>query len=141
MSEKNVDAPSFEFDHSNMFEPILRADPSFLEKWEEFRAEFQSDNELPLYGALSELARHLIESLEAGNTSRFGAIFDVVERWHIRGDAYVRQAATVGLLEDLQNESLYREARSDDFLPWLEPETLQWWTKVHQFWTTGKPIV
>lgn len=141
MSGNNVIVPSFEFDHSNMFELILREDPSFIEKWQGFRAEFQSDNELPLYVALSELACHLIGSLEAGNTSRFGAIFDVVERWHIKGDAYVRQAATVGLLEDLQNESLYRKARPDDFLPWLQPETLQWWTKVHQFWATGKPIV
>ncbi|UIY25286.1 hypothetical protein LZK76_06140 [Rhizobium leguminosarum] len=96
MSENNVNALSFEFDRSNMFEPLLQADPSFREKWEVFREEYRSADELPLYLALSELARHLIQDLETGNTHRFEAIFDVVERWHINGDPYVQEAATVG---------------------------------------------
>lgn len=141
MSENNANALSFEFDRSNMFEPLLQADPSFREKWETFHEEYRSDDELPLYLALSELARHLIQNLETGNTHRFNAVFDVVERWHIKGDPYVKQAATVGLLEDLQNGYLHRKTRSDDFLPWLQPETLGWWTKVHEFWAAGKPII
>lgn len=60
MSEDNVNALSFEFDRSNMFEPLLQADPSFREKWEVFREEYRSADELPLYLALSDLARHLI---------------------------------------------------------------------------------
>ncbi len=140
MSENNTNALSFEFDRWNMFEPLLQADPSFCEKWETFQEEYRSDDELPLYLALSELARHLILNLETGNTHRFDAVFDVVERWHIRGDPYVKEAATVGLLEDLQNGHLHRKTRSGDFLPWLQPETLRWWTKVHEFWATGKPI-
>jgi len=141
MSENNAIALSFEFDRSNMFEPLLQADPSFREKWETFREGYRSDDELPLYLALSELARHLIQDLETGNTRRFDAVFDVVERWHIKGDPYVKEAATVGLLEDLQNGHLDRKNRSGDFLPWLRPETLGWWTKVHEFWATGKPII
>lgn len=139
MSE-TINALSFEFDRSNMFEPLLQADPSFRGKWEKFQEEHRSDDKLPLYLALSELACHLIQDLETGNTHRFGAVFDVVERWHINGDRYVKEAATVGLLEDLQNGNLHRKTRSDDFLPWLQPETLTWWTKVHEFWATGKPI-
>ncbi len=141
MSENNVNALSFEFDRSNMFDPLLQADPSFREKWEVFREEYRSADELPLYLALSELARHLIQDLETGNTHRFEAIFDVVERWHINGDLYVKEAATLGLLEDLQNGRLHRKTRPEDFLPYLQPETLKWWTKVHEFWATGKPII
>ncbi|TBD04827.1 hypothetical protein ELH21_10725 [Rhizobium leguminosarum] len=141
MSENNVNALSFEFDRSNMFEPLLQADPSFREKWETFQEEYRSDDELPFYLALSELARHLIQDLETGNTHRFDAVFDVVERWHVKGDPYVKEAATVGLLEDLQNGHLHRKTRSEDFIPWLRPETLGWWTKVHEFWATGKPII
>ena len=140
MSEKNVNALSFEFDRSNMFEPLSQVAPSFRETWEIFREEYGSDDESPLYLALSELARHLIQDLETGNTHGFNAIFDVVERWHIKGDAYVKEAATIGLLEDLQNGGLHRKTRPDDFLPWLHPETLGWWTKVHEFWATGKRI-
>jgi hypothetical protein len=141
MSGNDINAPSFEFDRSNMFEPLLRADPSFHGKWQTFQEEYRSDDELPLYLALSELARHLIEDLETGNTHRFDAVFNVVERWHIEGDPYVKEAATVGLLEDLQNGHLHRKTLPDDFLPWLQPETLVWWTKVHDFWDKGRPII
>ncbi len=124
-----------EFDRSNMFEPLLKADPTFCAKWDAFRAEWQlEDHELPLYLALSDLARHLIVNLEAGDTDRFDAVFDVVERWHISGDAYVTEAATIGLVEDLQNTNLYSTARPEDFLPWLRPETREWWAKVEEFW-------
>jgi hypothetical protein len=141
ISEHDVNALSFEFDRSNMFEPLLQADPSLREKWEIFQEQYRSDGELPLYLALSELARHLIHDLETGNTHRFDAVFDVVERWHIHGDPNVKEAATVGLLEDLQNGHLLCKTSSEDFLPWLRPETLGWWTKVHEFWAIGKQII
>ena len=63
MSGNNVNALSVEFDRSNMFEPLLQADPSFREKWEAFQEEYRSEDELPLYLALPELARHLIRDL------------------------------------------------------------------------------
>ena len=141
MVEKDDNALSIEFNRSNMFEPLLQADPSFREKWLEFKEEYGSEQELPLYLVLSELARHLIENLETGNTHRFGAVFDVVERWHVSGDPYVTEAATAGLLEGLQNGHLHRKTRPEDFRPWLQPQTLELWTKVQEFWTTGKPIV
>ncbi|QWW70152.1 hypothetical protein [Rhizobium sp. WYJ-E13] len=131
----------FEFDRSNMFEPLLLADPSFRGKWEAFLATFLPDgDELPLYLALNDLARHLIEHLEAGDTKRLDAVFDVVERWHISGDDYVKEAVTIGLLEDLQNEHFYNVAQPEDFIPWLRSETSKWWIKVQEFWTEGKLI-
>ncbi|WP_245309944.1 hypothetical protein [Rhizobium sp. R339] len=125
-----------------MFEPLLEADPSFREKWERFQNEYRSEDELPLYLALSDFARHLIENLETGNTLRFDGIFDVVERWHVDGDPYVQEAATIGLLEDLQNTNLHREKTCpEDFLPWLRPATRVWWARVHEFWGSDtKPI-
>jgi hypothetical protein len=89
---------------------------------------------------LADLAHHLIGQLEAGATNRFEAVFDVVERWHVEGDDYVREAATVGLLEDLQNASLHTATSPDDFVPWLRPETRRWWQKVDAFWSEGKLI-
>ncbi|MEC9343305.1 MAG: hypothetical protein VYD64_05615 [Pseudomonadota bacterium] len=141
MSENSGNALPFEFDRSNMFEPLMQADPSFREKWDTFLEEYRSYDELPLYLALSELARHLVQDLETGNTHRFEAVFDVVERWHVNGDPYVKEAAAIGLLEDLQNGNLHRKTSPDDFLPWLQPETLAWWTRVNEFWATLKPIV
>src|SRR5262245_33190674 len=87
-----------------MMNPMLESCPTFATSWQEFMSEWQDDpNGLPIYLALSDLARHLIAMLERGDTESFPAIFAVVERWHRDGDPYVREAATVGLLEDLQN--------------------------------------
>jgi hypothetical protein len=87
-----------------MMEPMLRACPSFHEKWNDFVAEWQhEEQELPYYLVLSDLARHLVAMLERRDTGQFDAIFDVVERWHAERDPYVREAVTIGLLEHLQN--------------------------------------
>ncbi len=139
MTEKN-EATDFTFDRSNMFERLMQADPSFRGEWEKFQDEWRNDEEAPLYLALSELARHLIRNLEVGNTSRFGEVFGIVERWIVDGNGYVREAAIVGLLEDLQNKSLHHKTNPDDFKPWLEPQSTIWWTKVDAFWENGKPL-
>ncbi|MCF7645090.1 hypothetical protein KQ944_07550 [Bacillus subtilis] len=141
MLDGNDNAILFKIERSKMFEPLLEADPSFLRVWQAFEEEYQSEDDLPLYLALSEFAGHLIQKLETDNTHQFDAVFDVVERWHINGDSYVQEAATIGLLEDLQNHKLHRSTRPEDFVVWLRPETLKWWIKVYEFWTLGKPIV
>ena len=122
-----------------MMVPMLDACHSFRAPWEEFLAEWRDEkNELPLYIALSELARHLIAMLERGETGSFGKIFDVVERWHTEGDGYVREAATVGLLEDLQNTNLHSKTEPEQFRPFLRPESLRWWDKLCRFWEKGE---
>lgn len=141
MPKNCVGTLSFEFDRTNMFQPLLVADPTFRDRWALFLEEYGSDDEPPLYLALCELALHLIGDLRTGNTARFDAVFDVVERWHVSGDPHVREAATVGLLEDLQNGYLHRGTHPEAFRPWLRPETLRWWVKVDEFWASGKPIV
>lgn len=123
-----------------MFDPILAADPSFLPAWMEFLEDYGDEPKPLYYLALSALARHLIECLEGGDTSRFDAIFDIVERWHLVGDQYVREAATIGLLEDLQNTNLHRVTAPEAFLPWLRPESRRWWDKVEAFWAHGTLI-
>lgn len=127
-------------DRAHMFDALLAADPSFAPLWEAFLGEWKDEKELPLYLALSELAHHLVLRLEAGDTEGFGAVFDVVERWHVEGDAYVKEAATIGLLEDLQNLNKYTSATPEDVLPWLRPQSRRWWDKVEAFWRDGTLI-
>jgi hypothetical protein len=117
-----------------MFEPLLLADPSFRAQHDAFVADWAEEPELPSYLLLADYARHLAAKLEAGETSCFAGIFDVVEAWHINGDPYVREAATIGLLEDLQNPSNYKCATPTDFLPWLRPVSKRWWVRVEAFW-------
>lgn len=110
---------------STMFEPLLEADPSFQPRWVAFLEEWADEPEPPLYLALWSLARHMAEHLEVGRASPLDRTFEVVERWHVDGDAFVSEAATIGLLESL---------RSRDFEQWMRPETLRWWQKLDRFW-------
>jgi hypothetical protein len=125
-----------------MFAPLLAADPTFRRRWEEFQAEWPNEAEPPLYLALGSLAEHLLERLGRGDTEGFDRVFDVVERWHTQGDAYVSEAASVGLLESLQNqlggnESQFRRRdgiTANDVVPWLRPKSRRWWDKLNRFW-------
>ena len=119
---------------ATMFEPLLVADPSFQPRWTEFIAEWEDEPELPLYLALSSLAQHLLGRLRTDDTAGFDRIFAVVERWHTNGDAYVREAASIGLLEDLQNLSGGSGKRSVTVEPWLGSESRRWWDKLDRFW-------
>jgi hypothetical protein len=82
----------------------------------------------------------MIGMLAAPDTEGLVRAFAVVERWHLEGDAYVREAATIGLLEDLQNDSLHAETVPKQFEVFLLPESRKWWDKVEEFWRTGKII-
>lgn len=105
-----------------MFEPLLIADPSFQPRWTEFVVEWSDEADLPLYVALSSLAQHLLGRLETGDTAGFDRVFSVVERWHTSGDAYVKEAASIGFLEDLQNLSGGSDKRRVTVEPWLGPQ-------------------
>jgi hypothetical protein len=127
---------------ANMFEAILVADPSFLPHWQKFNVDWADDAEPPLYLALASLAEHLLERLGRGDTEGFGSVFAIVETWHADGDAYVSEAATIGLLESFQNQlgGNDRSYRRRDGVtaaalePWLGPETKRWWYKLYRFW-------
>jgi hypothetical protein len=125
--------PASTITREGMFVPLLDADPSFQPLWNEFVEEWDGE-ELPQYLALSDLARHLISKLETGETDRFGAVFDVVERWQTEGEHYVAQAAVIGLLESLQNEGLHTSTRPEDFARWLRPHSASWWMRLVEFW-------
>jgi hypothetical protein len=117
---------------------MLEVCPSFRPSWEEFLDYWADDKDPPLYLALADLARHLISMLAKNKTSSFPRIFEVVERWHVEGDHYVKEAATVGLLEDLQNTNLHETTQPEDFRPFLLPESERWWDKLYGFWERGE---
>jgi hypothetical protein len=123
-----------------MFEPLLVADPAFVSAWQRFCEDYADEVELPQYIALGDFAHHLIERLKAGETAGMRDVFGVIERWHIEGDDYVREAASIGLLEGLQN-ILGGDGRSKEtgsinaqIEHWLGPESKRWWDKLDRFW-------
>lgn len=118
----------------NMFEPLLAADPSFQSHWAEFLAEWDDEPDLPLYLALGSLAEHVLGRLKDNDTKNFEDIFAVVERWHIEGDGYVTEAASIGFLESLQNLSGGNDRKHGTVERWLGPESRRWWMKLDRFW-------
>src|SRR4051812_40376790 len=123
---------------SEMMQPLLQACPSFQSDWEAFLSDWSDETDKPpLYLALGDLARHLISMLVVHDAPGLTRAFEVVERWHLEGDTFVRQAATIGLLENLQNTNQHESTSPSEFEPFLLPESLKWWRKVDRFWTTG----
>jgi len=102
--------------------PLLRAVcPSFEGRWKAYVSDPIYDEE-SLYVHLGEFASHLIDLMVQGRVSEFEAVFDAVERLHVEGDHHVRRAATVALLEGIQNVS---GGKTDPagFVRYLRPQT------------------
>ena len=115
----------------DMFPLLLEADPSFEPIWRELLKEWDGDGEaLPLTLAIDEFARHLVEKLEASETSRFGEIFDVIERMHFSTDSYVNNEVK-GISEAILDTGSYTKLHPYDFEPWLGRETKRFWLLIN----------
>jgi hypothetical protein len=120
---------------------LLEACPSFEPQWKEFLAEWAEEGGLPMYLLFGDFARHLSGLLLRGDDQCLRRVFDVVERFIVEGDAYVSEAAIVGILEDLQNGNLHFGTRPEQYLPFLLPQSRCWWFKVEAFWKEGKLLI
>jgi len=65
----------------------------------------------------------------------FPAVARVIERLHVEGDGYVREAATIGLLEGIQNAWSNNTVDPESFVPHLLPESLRRWRSLNDFWS------
>ena len=128
-------------DAKDMIPLLVEASPGFAEEWAEFLAEWAEEPSLPHYLVLGDFARHMCGLMAAGDEQTLKRIFAVIERLHLEGSPYVKEAATVGLLEDLQNTNLHLPSTSpEQFERYLLPESARWWEKVRTFWEEGKII-
>lgn len=118
---------------------LLNACPSFLKKWEEHRAIYE-DEEL-LYVDLGEFAHHLVELLKVNRIEEFPAVFEIIERMHLEGDHYVQEAATIGMLEGIQNVAGNSGVEPEEFVEYLKPESAKWWQQLNDFWEAKIPYV
>ncbi|BBD38828.1 transposase [Aminobacter sp. Y103A] len=119
----------------DMFDVLLEVDPTFQPVWDAFADKWREQIELPLYLALGDLARHVVGKLESGRTDELQQIFAVVERWLADGDELVQEAATIGLLEDLQNLNVHKSTSPDQLKQWLGPLAAGRWIEAERFWS------
>ncbi len=117
---------------------VLAAMPSFVQKWREEVAEASAD-EGSAGGRLGYLdasaaAEHAVDLLARGETDEVAALLNVVERLHNEGDEYVRELATIGYVEDLQQcADCHHQVNRQDLLRFLGPVTKQWWDALERF--------
>jgi hypothetical protein len=110
---------------------LLNASPSFTERWKAHRAFYEEEL---LYPGLGEFAHHLVELHKANRIDEFPAVFNVIERMHLEGGHNVREAATIGMLEGIQNVAGNSGIEPEEFVQYLEPESLKWWRQLNDFW-------
>jgi hypothetical protein len=112
--------------------------PLLVEACPTYRPE--PENKDLLYVTLSDFARHLLELQKQNRTEHFPAIARVIKRLHIEGDDFVRRAATIGLLEGIQNVWSH-EIDPELFRPYLLPISAKWWQSLNDFWSGKSKFV
>ncbi|AZN43628.1 hypothetical protein EJC50_09820 [Paenibacillus albus] len=116
-------------------ELLLQACPSYRNKWNEYVQEnYKSGDEQLLYIDLADFATYFVDLYKQNKLSEFPAVFDVIELLHRSGDDFVREAASIGLLEDLQNRLLSNEINTNVFDQYLKKESLKWWNYLNDIW-------
>ncbi|WP_218060656.1 DUF7674 family protein [Pseudobacillus wudalianchiensis] len=114
---------------------LLSACPSYTKRWEKYLEEnYEDGDEQLLYIDVADFTNHVIELYRLNETEEFEPVFEVIELLHIQGDEFVKELATIGLLEDIQL-SLTDKQEHDFFIKYLKPDSLKWWNYLIDFWS------
>ncbi len=117
---------------------LISACPSFREIWDN---ELDPEDKELVYICLSAFARHLLTLHRQGARDEFPVVAEMIEKLHIEGDKYVREAATIGLLEGIQNVWSNEDVDPEEFTSFLLPESKRWWRQLNDFWSGRIPFV
>ncbi|MGM7636584.1 DUF7674 family protein [Bacillus sp. Hm123] len=114
---------------------LLQACPSYQTRWEEYvKDNYETGEEHLLYIDLSDFSAHIIDLYKQNKIDEFPAVFEVIELLHTSGDDYVKEASTIGLLEDMQNQLLTDKIDTSVFKQFLKQDSLKWWNNLNDFW-------
>jgi hypothetical protein len=110
---------------------LIESCPSFQAAVDEHRAFYEEEI---FYTLLGDFARHLLELHQSGRSAGFPVIAQLIERLHTDGDDFVKEAATIGLLEGVQNVWGHTEVDPELFASYLLPVSRRWWDELNAFW-------
>lgn len=65
----------------------------------------------------------------------------MIEDFHTDGDDYVKEYATIGILEGIQNVWGNNDTDPENFAKFLLPISKQYWDSLNKFWNGEVPIV
>lgn len=114
---------------------LLKWCPSYQARWDHYIHNSYVPGEVHLlYIDLADFSNHIVVLYKQNQTNEFPAVFNVIELLHTNGDDAVREAATIGLLEDMQNKLLDSEMDMEAFKQFLKNDSLKWWNHLNEFW-------
>jgi hypothetical protein len=119
---------------------LLDACPSYRIRWEAYCREPEFDADL-LYPHLGDFADHVVDLLVGEEIDDLLALSETIERLHLEGDDFVKEAATIGLLEGIQNRAGHRNVSTGALEATLGAETRRWWRSLSAFWAGEIPLV
>lgn len=120
-------------------ELLLAAVPSIARRLEPVQVEVGNDGERLDYVRAGAVARHIVALYKAGRVEEVRQAFDMIERLHLEGEPYVRELATIGYLEDLQNLiDADDEVDREQIEALLGAESRRWWRGLDTFWSRGE---
>jgi len=117
---------------------LVQACPTFAKGLNEHLAEYGGD--LP-YVAAGAFAQHLLELQMEAKTSCFAEVGSMIERLHTEGTSEVKEWATIGVLEGIQNVWGHSSVNPNEFLKYLGPVSQSWWQGLDNFWSGKAPLV
>ncbi|MCP1135287.1 hypothetical protein NKT34_18465 [Paenibacillus polysaccharolyticus] len=125
-----------------IMERLLIAVPSYKDRYERYIQEnYELGEERLIYVDISDFVKHVIECYQRKNTDEFDALFEVIEELHTNGDSFVKEFATVGILESLQNQLSDKNIEYIEFEKCLRPESKRWWNHVIDYWNGKTPYI
>jgi len=99
------------------------------------RENYDEGDEQLLYMDLSNFAKYIIQIYKSSENDCLYDVFSSIEIIHMDGDEYVKEAITIGLLEDIQSFALGEKIELSEFEKYLGRESSKWWKQIDKFWT------
>ena len=114
---------------------FIEACPSFKENWEAYiSSEEDRNSSTVLYSDLTCLANYLVGQIDNEMMLETKTVFDMIEQLLHQGDTFVKEAITVGLLEDIQNKLINQSIDLNVFNRYMLAETKKSWGDLFDFW-------
>jgi hypothetical protein len=112
---------------------VLARCPGFAPTWEKHRLLWEGE-ESGIYNDLAEFATFIVNCYEQRATEPVVAAFALIEELLVDGNEDVRNAATIGFLEDVQNIASWRPFTAAVFVQWLGPKSKLAWAEIEEMW-------
>jgi hypothetical protein len=119
-------------EQQEVLQTLVEACPELNDEVQAHLAE--NGNEL-LYVAAGAIARRLLALHEQGAITSLQAAATAIERLHVSGSPWVKEFATIGLLEGIQNVWANSGADPENFAKYLLAESRRWWQGLNRFWS------